>query len=193
MDRVAQVFSQLFCVGIDHSISSENSVECCVGEADLVDDGSLGELQCFNFLLHNLFCSSNCALVTNTILSKIKGEYEPKTKKGAAGKDEKEPLDEIIAKINERFKGEFTDADRVLLTALRNRLLGDKKLASLAKSADPQIFAESIFPNVFQTAAMDSYMESQETYTSLFEDQHKYNAIMSALADVLYREMRKKK
>jgi len=126
-------------------------------------------------------------------LAKVKGEYEPKTKKGAAGKDEKEPLDEIIAKINERFKGEFTDADRVLLTALRNRLLGDKKLASLAKTADPQIFAESIFPNVFQTAAMDSYMESQETYTSLFEDQHKYNAIMSALADVLYREMRKKK
>ena len=26
--------------------------------------------------------------------------------------------------------------------------------------------------------------------TSLFEDQHKYNAIMSALADVVYREMR---
>jgi type I restriction enzyme R subunit len=126
-------------------------------------------------------------------LAKVKGEYEPKTKKGVVGKDEKEPLDEIIAKINERFKGEFTDADRVLLTALRNRLLGDKKLASLAKSADSQIFAESIFPNVFQTAAMDSYMESQETYTSLFEDQHKYNAIMCALADVLYREMRKKK
>ena len=125
-------------------------------------------------------------------LAKVKGEYEPKTKKGVAGKDEKEPLDEIIAKINERFKGEFTDADRVLLTALRNRLMGDKKLASLAKTADPQIFAQSIFPNVFQTAAMDSYMESQETYTSLFEDQHKYNAIMSALADVLYREMRKK-
>ena len=37
----------------------------------------------------------------------------------------------------------------------------------------------------------DSYLESQDTYTSLFEDQHKYNAIMSALADVVYREMRK--
>ena len=30
-------------------------------------------------------------------------------------------------------------------------------------------------------------MESQETYTTLFEDQHKYNAIMSALAEVIYR------
>ncbi len=34
-------------------------------------------------------------------------------------------------------------------------------------------------------------MESQETYSSLFENQGKYNAIMSTLADMLYREMRK--
>jgi len=49
---------------------------------------------------------------------------------------------------------------------------------------------ESIFPKAFGAAAQDSYLESQDTYTSLFEDQHKYNAIMSALADVVYREMR---
>lgn len=125
-------------------------------------------------------------------LEQTKGVYEPQTKKGAMGTDPKEPLDEIIAKINERFKGEFTEADRVLLTALRNRLMGDKKLASMARTANPQIFTESIFPKAFGTAAQDSYMESQETYTSLFEDQHKYNAIMSALAEVIYREMRKK-
>ena len=43
----------------------------------------------------------------------------------------------------------------------------------------------------FSDAAQDSYMESQETYSSLFEDQSKYNAIMSTLADILYREMRR--
>ena len=61
----------------------------------------------------------------------------------------------------------------------------------MALSSDPQIFAESIFPQAFSDAAQDSYMESQETYSSLFEDQSKYNAIMSTLADLLYREMRK--
>ena len=81
----------------------------------------------------------------------------------------------------------------MLLTALREKLMGDKKLSSMAKSSDPQIFAESIFPKAFGDAAMESYAESQETYTALFEDQHKYNAIMNALAEVLYREMRKKK
>ena len=33
-------------------------------------------------------------------------------------------------------------------------------------------------------------MESTETYTKLFEDSAKYHAIMTALAQELYREMR---
>ena len=49
---------------------------------------------------------------------------------------------------------------------------------------------QTIFPNAFGTAAMDSYMESQESYQSLFEDKAKYDAIMNALAGVIYREMR---
>ena len=81
----------------------------------------------------------------------------------------------------------------MLLTALRDKLMGDKKLASMARTSDPQIFVESIFPKAFGDAAMESYTESQDTYTSLFEDQSKYNAIMSALAEVIYREMRRAK
>lgn len=61
----------------------------------------------------------------------------------------------------------------------------------MAMSSDPKIFAESIFPQAFNITAQNSYMESQETYSSLFENQGKYNAIMSTLADMLYREMRK--
>ena len=52
-------------------------------------------------------------------LEHAKGVYEPVTQKGALGHDLKEPLDEIILKINEKFKGEFTNTDRVLLTATR--------------------------------------------------------------------------
>ena len=101
------------------------------------------------------------------------------------------PLDEIIDKINEKFKGNFTDGDKVLLTALRDKLMNDQRLSSMAKSSDPQIFTESIFPKAFDDAALESYTESQDTYTSLFEDRNKYNAIMGALAEVIYREMRK--
>ena len=48
-------------------------------------------------------------------LEHAKGVYEPVTQKGALGHDPKEPLDEIILKINEKFKGEFTNADRYCL------------------------------------------------------------------------------
>lgn len=118
------------------------------------------------------------------------GVYTAAKPKGAGKPEEKDPLDEIIERINEKYKGEFTDADRVMIGALADKLRGDSKLTNMALSSDPQIFAESIFPQAFSTAAQDSYMESQETYTSLFEDQSKYNAIMNTLADMLYREMR---
>ena len=57
---------------------------------------------------------------------------------------------------------------------------------------EKNIFTESIFPKAFDTAAQDSYLEAQDTFSSLFEDTSKYKAIMSALAEWLYGEFRKK-
>lgn len=128
---------------------------------------------------------------TITLQPDTKGVYEAARQKGAMGLEQDEPLDEIIQKINERYNGNFTDGDRVMLMALQAKLMKDKKLASIAKTSDPQIFAESIFPKAFGDAAMESYTESQDTYTSLFEDRGKYNAIMAALSEIIYRELRK--
>ena len=127
----------------------------------------------------------------NISLGDESGVYAQAEPKGSAKPEEKDPLDVIIERINEKYKGNFTDADRVMINALADKLRGNKKLANMAASSDPQIFAESIFPQAFSDAAQDSYIESQETYSSLFEDQSKYNAIMSTLADILYREMRR--
>ena len=119
-----------------------------------------------------------------------KGVYEPSDGKSAIGQDPKEPLDEVIQKINEKYKGEWTGGDKVVMAALAQKILEDSALEKKAKSADPQIFFHSIFPKVFDDAAQDSYIESQDTYTSLFEDKAKYNAVMQALAEYVYREMR---
>ena len=118
------------------------------------------------------------------------GVWGQGTPKGGSKPEDKDPLDEIIARINEQYKGNFTEADKVLIQALKTKLSGDKKLENMARTSDPRIFAESIFPQAFNDAAQDSYMESQETYSSLFEDKSKYHAIMSTLADIIYREMR---
>lgn len=119
------------------------------------------------------------------------GEYEPAKGKGKAVPEAKEPLEEVIQKINELFAGNFSDADRVLIYALHDRLKGDKKLQKIAQTSDPQVFAESIFPKVFDEVAQDSYVEQTEAFASLFQNKSKYNAIMSALAAMLYREFSK--
>ena len=121
-------------------------------------------------------------------LKDLSGIYTPAGGNGKAVPEPKEPLEEVIEKINELFAGEFTDADRVLLYALHDKLKDDKKLQKVARTSDPQVFAESIFPKTFDDVAQDSYVEQTEAYTSLFQNKSKYNAIMSALAGMLYKE-----
>ncbi len=123
-------------------------------------------------------------------LQQADGQYVPSKERGGAAAFPKSTLDEIIEKINERYKGNFTEADRVMIDALHKKLAADTKLRSSARTSDPRIFTESIFPSAFGAAAMESYEESQESYAALFEDQGKYNAVMSVLAGMVYREMR---
>ena len=114
--------------------------------------------------------------------------YEPASGKGKAVPEQKEPLEEVIEKINALFTGDFADADRVMTYAMYTQLKGNKRLEKNARSSDAKIFTESIFPKVFDEVAQDSYVEQTEAYASLFRNKSKYNAIMSALASILYRE-----
>lgn len=118
------------------------------------------------------------------------GSYTPAETKSATKPEEEQLLDEIIKNINEQYKGKFTEADKVLVQTLRAKLMNNTKLQTMAQTSDPQIFAESIFPKAFGTAAQNSYMESQKAYITLFEDQAKYNAIMNVLSRSIYSEMR---
>ena len=56
---------------------------------------------------------------------------------------------------------------------------------------DKQIFLSSIFPKIFDEAAAESYQESQETYSKLFEDSEKYEVIMRAIGEMLFAERNK--
>ena len=85
--------------------------------------------------------------------------------------------------------GEFTEGDKVMITALHEKLKKSKKLQKSAKTDGQQIFEKSIFPQLFDEAAQEAYIESTETYTKLFEDSAKYHAIMAALAHAMFDEM----
>ena len=118
------------------------------------------------------------------------GSWKPTQPKRAGGqKDRLSPLDEIIARINEEFFGDFTDADRVMVDTLFTKMRQDAKVKKAAKSNDRQVYERSIFPGIFDTTAQQAYMENTEAYEQLFLDAEKYRIIQQALAERLYREL----
>ena len=124
------------------------------------------------------------------ILDEATANVDPENEKELMDAVDALTKEKTIIMIAHRLK---TVRHRVMLGALHDKLIADDKLASSARTSDPRIFTESIFPSAFGNAAMESYMEAQDSYGSLFEDKSKYDAVMSALAGVIYREMRSKK
>lgn len=116
------------------------------------------------------------------------GEIVPAKGKGATGQEKKEPLEEVIQRINELFDGKFDERDRVILYSLHERLYHDEKLRRVAQTSNPQVFHQSIWPKSFGDAAQTGFVEYNEAFSSLFQNRSKYNAIMAALGDMLYRE-----
>lgn len=127
---------------------------------------------------------------TIPLMQETAGVYDPaKVKKPVKMEEKLSPLEEVIAKINEEFVGDFTDGDRVMITALHEKLKNNKKLIKSAKTDGQQIFEKNIFPQLFDDAAQEAYMESTETYTKLFEDASKYRTIMTVMARAMFNEL----
>ena len=82
------------------------------------------------------------------------GEWEPTNpKKAGSKKDRLSPLDEIVERINEEFYGEFTDADKVIVDTLYNKMKQDTKVKRATKTDDQQVYERSIFPTIFEDTA----------------------------------------
>ena len=114
----------------------------------------------------------------------IKGE------KGGKGKKEEEKrdlLDNIIDKINLMYQGNFTEADRVIVESIFDRLQGSgKTLAKQAKTSDVNMFAHNIFPKTFDKVAQKCYTEQMDAFARLFEDPQFYKTVMEATAKAMY-------
>lgn len=118
--------------------------------------------------------------------------YKPAKVKKPVGQEEKtSPLEEVIEKINEEYGDAFSEGDRVVLTALHDKLKKEKSLANAVKNNKDNklMFTDSIFQRYFDDAAQEAYMESIDTYKSLFSDKNKYTAIKQVLADLLFKEL----
>jgi type I restriction enzyme R subunit len=118
-----------------------------------------------------------------SIMLDTTSESLPQEKPGGnRGVDHKEdPLQALIDKINEEYKGDFTDGDRIVMEQLMTRLSAVPSVRTSAKKDGRRMFENNIFPKIFDQVAQDAYTESVETFTGLFEDGAKYKAIMRSM------------
>ena len=127
-------------------------------------------------------------------LEKDKGDVKGENTKAGSKPDEpRDLLSNIIDKVNMMFKGKFTKEDEVIMEAIYDKLSQPKTLKKLQKQAknnDQRQFAESIFPEIFGSAAEDCYADANDAYARLFQNKELYQAMMTVMGETLYAKFR---
>ena len=103
-------------------------------------------------------------------------------------------LQSIIDKVNERFDGNFTDSDRVIIEGIYQMFMNDddvKKFKKYAKDNNPEMFVNSLFPDKFKDIVTRCFLENNDSFQKLFNDPDFYQKVMDAMARELYKSLRK--
>lgn len=121
----------------------------------------------------------------------IKGE-NPKA--GKPKNDNEDLLSRIIDKVNIMYQGQFSEADRVIVESIYDKMVSTakKKLTKQANNTDEKQFEESIFPQIFDEVARGCYVEQMDSFAKLFENSDFYRNVMTQMARVMYDNYKKK-
>ena len=141
-------------------------------------------------LVHNVIKENKMQSITlGGDKQEIKGE-DP----GASRKpdDTHDLLDNIIDKVNTMFRGDFSEADRVMMEGIFNHIQksATKKMQKQAMGNDENQFVESIFPDIFGKAAQQCYTSQTDAYRKLFENQEFYQTLMKQMGHAIYERYR---
>lgn len=122
---------------------------------------------------------------------------KPKNGTGPRGIDDTEsPLQTIIDKVNERFKDDFTDSDRVVIKHIYDKFMNDKEVVQFkkyAKSNNVKMFVESLFPDKFQKIITECYKDNRDSFDKLYYDKEFYEKVMDAMARAIYNTFNNEK
>lgn len=123
----------------------------------------------------------------------LKPTKEDKTLKGEKGgtgskmEEKRDLLDNIIDKINIMYKGDFTEADRVIIETIYDKFKAQNKtLKKQAKNSDVNMFAKNIFPQAFSKVAQACYVEQMDAFAKLFEEPSFYQKVMEEMGKAMY-------
>jgi type I restriction enzyme R subunit len=106
----------------------------------------------------------------------------------------KDTLQSIIDKVNERFSGKFTDADRVIIEGIYQMFMKDndvKKFRKYAKDNSTEMFVQSLFPDKFRDIVTQCFLDNNDSFAKLFNDPDFYQKVQDAMAAELYKALRK--
>ena len=106
---------------------------------------------------------------------------------GNAPEEKKDLLGNIIDKINLMYQGNFTEADRVIVETIYDAIQKEgKKLTKQAKNSDVNMFAQNIFPKVFEKIAQECYVQQMDSFAKLFEEPSFYKRVMEEMGRAMY-------
>ncbi|MBQ4478798.1 MAG: type I restriction endonuclease subunit R [Bacteroidales bacterium] len=138
-------------------------------------------------LTHHLFkVQPSGAIILNPSVEDktLKGE------KGGTGKGKdikRDLLENIIEKINLMYAGNFSEADRVIVESIYDKMQSEKKkLSKQAKNSDVNMFAKNIFPKYFEKIAMKCYEDQMDSFQKLFEDKQFFDRVMEEMGKAIY-------
>lgn len=106
----------------------------------------------------------------------------------------KDTLQSIIDKVNERFNGNFTDSDRVIIEGIYQMFMKDsdvKKFKKYAKDNSTEMFVQSLFPDKFKDIVTQCFLDNNDSFSKLFNDPDFYNKVQESMAAELYKALRK--
>ena len=106
----------------------------------------------------------------------------------------KDTLQSIIDKVNERFGGNFTDADRVIIEGIYQMFMMDsevKKFRKYAKDNSTEMFVQSLFPDKFRDIVTQCFLDNNVSFEKLFNDPEFYQKVQDVMAAELYKALRK--
>lgn len=128
------------------------------------------------------------------VLEKKDTNLVPSGDKAKPKVPKKDTLQNIIDKVNERFDGPFTDADKVIIESIFQMFMQDdeiKKYKRYARDNNPEMFIRSLFPEKFKEIATQCWLSNSDAFTKLFSDPEFYQKVMETMAKELYKTLRK--
>lgn len=113
--------------------------------------------------------------------------------KGETGKKEKkrDPLTVLIDKINELFKTNFTEQDKVVMQ-IQSTLMKDESVTNFAKRSDEKTFMD-FFENKFEQILLHLYKDNTDFFNLIFANDEARKLIKEHIGKIVYDNVNVKK